>query len=79
MKKYEFKPIIEQRVVQVSCDKCSKEITSSDSGGGINEYSNHFGCNFGYSSKKDGQMWSFDLCDDCSDWLKTQIKITIEE
>jgi hypothetical protein len=31
--------------------------------------------NFGYGSKYDGDKWEFDLCDDCLDNIKNQMKI----
>jgi len=47
------------------CNKCGKEIKSAV--GDFNDCSDyqHFWFRWGYVSKFDGEVWEFDLCEDC--------------
>ncbi len=53
-----------------TCDHCSKEIAAENH----TREGTTFVCTFGYGSRYDTNDWKFDLCDDCCDWLKGELK-----
>ncbi|MCL2052238.1 MAG: hypothetical protein FWG91_11030 [Lachnospiraceae bacterium] len=54
-----------KKILAINCNKCKKTIMAEDNiiKEGIFEASYRFG----YFSKKDGEIHSFDLCEDCYD------------
>lgn len=58
--------------VGITCDKCGK--TDTDEDGYIVTDINPFSIGFGYGSKRDGEKWEIDLCDDCLDEVFKDIK-----
>jgi len=68
-----FKEITEEVIRSVSCDWCGEEFNETDA---INSFSIHFG----YGSKYDGDIYYFDICDDCFDkYLKDKASEVIEQ
>mgnify|MGYP007130874733 CR=1 FL=1 len=51
-------------VIKVVCNKCGKEINVIDNMFSEDEMYD-FSVQFGFYSKKDGEVWNFDLCEDC--------------
>lgn len=63
--------------VGVICNGCGKELLVEN--GIVKEGCFHVDAVFGYFSKKDGQIHSFDLCEDCYDKMTAQFTIPVEE
>lgn len=66
----------EQELTAVICNKCGKELTVEQ--GILREGCFHVTSVFGYFSKKDGQIHSFDLCEDCYDRMIAEFQIPVE-
>lgn len=67
-------PLIEKKLIKVTCNRCKKETNI--------EYSllawagARFKGTFGFGSiRHDMETWEFDLCEDCADWLNSQLTI----
>lgn len=52
-----------------SCSRCGEEM------GGHAAVSGSVHHNFG--STKDGELWVFELCSPCADWLAKQVKMEV--
>ncbi len=70
MKKYRTRRRTEEVLAHIVCNKCSKELKEPDQDSYITI--NHV---FGYFSNKDGQLYDFDLCEDCFDVLVSELQI----
>lgn len=68
-----------QELTQVQCNICKKYLKVKN--GIIMEGVFSVDYNWGYFSKKDGEIHSFDLCEDCYDfWVKTfDVPFNLEE
>lgn len=64
-------------LLHVICNKCKKELLVEN--GILKEGCLEVETAFGYFSKKDGQVHSFDLCEDCYDEMIAGFKIPVEE
>lgn len=64
-------------LISVFCNNCGKELLVEN--GILKEGCFEVDNVFGYFSKKDGQIHSFDLCEDCYDKMITGFKIPVEE
>lgn len=60
----------------VICNKCKKELLVEN--GILKEGCFDVNASFGYFSKKDGQIHSFDLCEDCYDDMIAGFGIPVE-
>jgi len=58
-----YKKVEKESIDQVYCDVCGECCTSAIFG----TESALISANWGYSSKKDGQTYKIDLCEDCFD------------
>ena len=75
MRKYEDGQ--ERKLMHAVCNRCGRSLKVED--GYLRE-----GCisveeAFGYFSRKDGTVHSFDLCEDCYDEIVAQFKVPVEE
>lgn len=61
----------------VVCNKCGKELLVEN--GILKEGCFETKTAFGYFSRKDGQVHSFDLCEDCYDRMVADFKVPVEE
>lgn len=64
-------------LIHVICNKCGKELLVEN--GILKEGCFESKMAFGYFSRKDGQVHSFDLCEDCYDTLIADFKVPVEE
>ena len=60
----------------VICNKCKKELNVKN--GILKEGCFDVNAAFGYFSRKDGQLHSFDLCEDCYDKMTAEFEIPVE-
>lgn len=60
----------------VVCNKCKKKLLVEN--GILKEGCFDVNAAFGYFSKKDGQLHSFDMCEDCYDDMISQFQIPVE-
>lgn len=67
----------ETELVEVICNSCGRKLLVE--GGIVKEGCFHMDTVFGYFSRKDGQIHSFDLCEDCYDKMTAQFRIPVEE
>lgn len=65
-----------QELTQLRCNKCGREIKLQK--GVPEEGVFHGDCIWGYFSRKDGEIHSFDLCEDCYDSLIRSFKLQVE-
>ncbi len=49
----------------VICDGCGEDLSTNNSNG--NELAGDLKFNFGWESRRDGMVFSFDLCEHCAD------------
>lgn len=61
------KRLVEQQVMtSITCNNCGREHKTT---GEMNDFDleqfQSFEFSFGYGSKRDGEVWEFDLCEDC--------------
>lgn len=56
------------------CDKCNKKVKNKM----LAEEINHIEVIFGYTSRKDGTVISFDICEDCFDEITKDISVKKE-
>lgn len=75
MQKYEDGQ--ERKLVRVVCNKCGRELRVED--GHLREGCFSAEAVFGYFSRKDGIVHSFDLCEDCYDRMIAQFELPVEE
>jgi ribosomal-protein-alanine N-acetyltransferase len=69
MRTYQEKEKKELQLQKVICNQCGKELQVEN--GVVMEGHFHSEYAFGYFSRKDGQVYSLDLCEDCFDaWIK---------
>jgi len=54
------------------CNYCGAEVTGEAM---LGDKIENFVIQWGYFSKKDGSVWSFDLCEDCIDKIAESFKI----
>lgn len=72
-------PVEKAKIDKMKCNVCGKEIKVEN--GIIEEGVLSADKVWGYFSEKDGQIHSFDICEDCYDkWIKTfKIPVEIEQ
>lgn len=75
MRKYEGGQ--DKKLVRVVCNKCGRLLKVE--GGYLKEGCFSADVAFGYFSRKDGTVHSFDLCEDCYDEMVSQFKVPVEE
>ena len=51
----------------IRCDMCGKSCYAKD---GIDFECSNLSSSWGYNSKKDGDVWNSDYCEECSDKIK---------
>lgn len=70
---------VERKLIQVQCNVCKKNIKVEN--GIVLEGVFSVDYHWGYFSKKDGEIHSFDICEQCYDqWQKTfSLPSTLEE
>ncbi len=68
----------EKSLQKIICNKCGKEIVLEN--GIAREETFHGEAHWGYFSQKDGEIHSFDLCEECYDqWIRTfAVGVTVE-
>lgn len=72
---------VETSVKSVGCNRCGVVTQLPDDefeSYYMTEQYAHFGTEFGYGSKYDGERWSFDLCEDCLDAIVKTFKVAPE-
>ncbi len=74
MQKYENGQ--DKKLVRVVCNKCGRELKVAD--GCLREGCFSAEAVFGYFSRKDGSVHSFDLCEDCYDEMIAQFQLPVE-
>lgn len=67
----------DKKLVQAVCNKCGRALKVED--GYLKEGCFSAEAAFGYFSRKDGIVQSFDLCEDCYDQLVSQFAVPPEE
>lgn len=65
-----------KKLVGVCCNCCGKKLVVER--GIAKEGNAHFSCKWDYFSEKDGEMHSFDLCEECYDQITSQFEIPVE-
>lgn len=75
MRKYEDGQ--DKKLVRVVCNKCGRILKVED--GYLKEGCFSADAAFGYFSRKDGIVHSFDLCEDCYDEMVSQFRVPVEE
>lgn len=75
MRKYLDKK--EKELCSVICNGCGKELLVEK--GMLKEGCFQVNTVFGYFSKKDGQIHSFDLCEECYDDMTSKFRIPVEQ
>ncbi len=73
MKKYSLKQ--GKRISKIKCNVCGKELKVEN--GIVMEGVFSVDYNWGYFSGKDGEMHSFDICEECYDQIMKQFKIPV--
>ncbi len=69
MRKYTQKETVQENLEQVFCNCCGKEIPK-DHFGYFHDYV-HIEKQWNYFSQKDGEQYTFDICESCFDaWIK---------
>ena len=69
MRIYQRKAVQEEKIARVICNQCGKALAVTE--GIVREGCFHVEYEFDYFSKKDGHVYSLDLCEDCFDtWVK---------
>lgn len=66
----------ENELTQVLCNQCGRELKVED--GYLKEGCFTADAIFGYFSKKDGEHYHFDLCEECFDKLTAQFSVPVE-
>ena len=66
-----------QELFAVICNQCGKELLVEN--GILKEGCAEMTIPFGYFSKKDGEVHSFDLCEDCYDQMMAGFKIPVQK
>jgi hypothetical protein len=61
----------------VSCNSCGKTIVCDEFGFGGDM--TELNVTFGYGSRFDNSLWTFDLCDDCIDAITEKFQIPIDK
>lgn len=74
MRKYQLGQ--EKILTQVLCNQCGRELKVED--GYLKEGCFTADTVFGYFSKKDGDYYHFDLCEECYDKLIAQFAVPVE-
>lgn len=75
MRKYEDGQ--ERKLVRAVCNRCGRVLKVE--GGYLKEGCFSARAAFGYFSRKDGAVQSFDLCEDCYDEMISQFQLPVEE
>lgn len=75
MRKYEDGQ--ERKLIHAVCNRCGRSLKVED--GYLREGCFSAEAAFGYFSRKDGAVHSFDLCEDCYDEIVAQFKVHVEE
>lgn len=75
MRKYEDGQ--ERKLIHAVCNRCGRNLKVED--GYLREGCFSAEAAFGYFSRKDGIIHSFDLCEDCYDEIVAQFKVQVEE
>ncbi len=75
MRKYEDGQ--ERKLIHAVCNRCGRSLKVED--GYLREGCFSAETVFGYFSRKDGTIHSFDLCEDCYDEIVAQFKVPVEE
>ena len=73
MRKYNDKESTE--LLEIQCNCCGKQLLVKN--GIVREGCMMYQDIFGYFSHKDGEMHSFDLCEDCYDRIVQSFKISV--
>jgi hypothetical protein len=74
MRLYKQLKVWENILEKYICNMCGAEMSAEEAEQDCKEMY-QFIMNFGYGSKKDGERWSFDLCEDCLDKITDLFKI----
>lgn len=77
MRQYKEQIVNNREVDKIFCNKCGKEIKMEN--GILKEEILEVEKRWGYFSKKDNEIHSFDLCEECYDQLISQFKIPVED
>ena len=64
------------QIIGIKCNSCGKELRIEN--GVVKEGVLSVTEQFGYFSKKDGQIHSFDLCENCYDKMKERFQIPVD-
>ena len=64
------------KLISVICNNCKKELLVEN--GILKEGCLDVTADFGYFSKKDGQIHSFDLCEECYDKMIARFRIPVD-
>jgi hypothetical protein len=69
--------LVEEKAV---CNRCGAEATPNLLLSGEEVEAIHqFRVSFGYDSKYDGELWKFDLCEDCIEEIVNTFKVPVEK
>ena len=63
-------------LIQIVCNRCGRPLVVEK--GILKEGCLHGDISFGYFSRKDGEVHSFDLCEDCYDEITAQFIVPVE-
>ncbi len=74
MRKYTEEKMKVKVLKSTTCDKCGKKVKNKM----LAEELNHIEVIFGYTSRKDGTIISFDICEDCFDEITKDISVKKE-
>ena len=74
MKKYQLEMIESDVLTNVLCDICGKSCRTPELGSEVFEHSTLY-ADWGYCSKRDGDKWEADFCEECSENLKKHIEL----
>ncbi len=67
----------EEKLGKVICNRCGRNMRVEN--GCLKEGCFHGKAAFGYFSRKDGAIHSFDLCEDCYDRMTAEFVVPVEE
>jgi hypothetical protein len=81
MRKTDLTTVVKEYVKVVTCNMCGKHIDRDK-----NEFIDwqldsffEFKISFGYGTGKDGELWSFDLCENCVEKITEKFIIPVEK
>ncbi len=80
MRQYKKENVLQDVETKIICNRCGFELDVENESMEVFmvEYIHKFKIAFGYVSNNDGEIWSFDLCEDCIKEIAVQFKIPVD-